>query len=100
MILLQICVEHVQIKKQRNGKLKIINSLRHKKKRTLTKLDALKRKNGSLDYINALNSKIALITFEIKEAVHRELDCKEGAAVRRQKENPMRSIILLNHILL
>ena len=88
MILLQICVEHVPIKKQRNGKPKIINSLRRKKKRTLTKLDALKRKNGSLDHINALNSKIALITFEIKEAVHRELDSKECAAIRRIKENP------------
>ena len=46
------------------------------------------KKNGSPDHINALNSKIALITFEMKEAVHRELDRREIAAVRRIKENP------------
>ena len=52
------------------------------------KLESLKLQNGNADLIQTLETKLALITFEVKEAIMNDLDSREKSVVNKIKENP------------
>ena len=87
--LLQICLICCSRKKISNGRPKALNALRRKKKRVLARYNALLSKsNSNPEHVAALQSKLALICYEIKDEINKSLDRKEALAVYRLKENP------------
>ena len=88
LIILQICLEYVPIKKMRAGKPRLLNALRRKKKRVVKKLESLKLRNGNANQIQTLETKLALITFEVKETIMNDLDSRERSVVKKIKVNP------------
>ena len=87
--LLQICLICCPRKKISNGRPKALNALRRKKKRVLARYNALLSKSHSNpEHVAALQSKLALICYEIKDEINKSLDRKEALAVSRIKANP------------
>ena len=85
--LLQICKKEVPLKKLSTGKPKLLNALRRKKKRLLTRLRAAEL-GGNQQRIAALKDKVALLYYDIKEAIVTNLENREKAAVTKIKSNP------------
>ena len=86
--LFQICKSVVPVKKGPKGKPKALNALRRKKKRLKIRLDAVRKLGSSVPLIRELEDKIALICYEIKEAINQRLDQNECIAVSKIKSNP------------
>ena len=87
--LLQICLICCPRKKISNGRPKALNALRRKKKRVLARYNALLSKSHSNpEHVAALQSKLALICYEIKDEINKSLDRKEALALSRIKANP------------
>ena len=87
--LLQICQICCPRKKLSNGRPKALNALRRKKKRVLARYNALLSKSHSNpEHVAALQSKLALICYDIKDEINKSLDHKEALAVSRIKANP------------
>ena len=87
--LLQICLICCPRKKISNGRPKALNALRRKKKRVLARYNALLSKSHSNpEHVAALQSKLALICYEIKDKINKSLDRKEALALSRIKANP------------
>jgi hypothetical protein len=85
--LFQICQAVVPKKKPSSGKPKALNTLRRKKKKIQTRLSAAIY-GGDQQRIQNLKDDIALICYEIKEAIVHHLDQKEQKAVTKIKTNP------------
>ena len=87
--LLQICLICTPAKKIKSGKPKALNSLRRKKSRLQARLNALES-SGSCppEHIKSVYSKLALVCYDMKEAINQDLDRKESLALLRIKENP------------
>jgi hypothetical protein len=86
--LLQICQSLVPRKRAGTGKPKVLNGLRRKKNRLSARLNALKECNGNPDHIQNVQNQLALIFYEIKEAINLSLDLREKNAVQKIKCNP------------
>ena len=87
--LLQIFLICCPRKKISNGRPKALNALRRKKKRVLARYNALLSKSHSnSEHVAALQSKLALICYEIKDEINKSLDRKEALALSRIKANP------------
>ena len=71
-----------------NGKHRLVNVLRLKKKRLKTRLNALIGNNGSAEHILGLKNKVAMICYEVKECVIKNLNQKEQAAIGKINSNP------------
>ena len=73
----------------KSGKPKALNSLRRKKSRLQARLNALES-SGSCppEHIKSVHSKLALVCYDMKEAINRDFDRKESLALLRIKENP------------
>ena len=85
--MLQLCEEVVPIKQYKKGKPKILHALRRKKKRVLNRLMALRNKKGNPDYIAQLETKLALITYDVREAIDSDLYHRERKIVNKIKTN-------------
>ena len=87
--LLQICQICVPQKKINSGRPKAFNALRRKKKRVLARYNALLSKdNSNPEHVATIKSKLALICYDIKDEINKNLDQKEALAVSRIKTNP------------
>ena len=86
--LFSVCAACVPPKKVGNGKHRLVNVLRRKKKRLKTRLNALIANNGSAEHILALKNKVAMICYEIKECVVNNFNQKEQAAIGKINSNP------------
>ena len=80
--LFQICKSVVPPKKVSTGKPKALNALSRKKKKLQTRLSAVQVLHGTHDQrARELENQIALICYEIKEAINQHLDKREQKAV-------------------
>ena len=87
--LFQICKSTVPKKKLPTGKPKAVNSLRRKKRKLNVRLDAVQSQEYPDEKrTKELKDNIALLCFEIKEAINHSLDYKELKAVEKIKSNP------------
>ena len=87
--LFQICQSVVPLKKVSTGKPKALNALRRKKKKLQNRLAAVHATHGTHDqHAKELENQIALICYEIKEAINQHIDKKEQKAVSKIKSNP------------
>ena len=86
--LFTVCAACVPPKKVGNGKPRLVNVLRRKKKRLKTRLNKLIANNDSAEHILALKNKVAMICYEIKECVINNLNQKEQAAIGKINSNP------------
>ena len=87
--LFQISKSVVPLKKSPTGKPKALNALRRKKKKLRTRLTAVCDVSGSnCQRAKELENQIALICYEIKEAINSHLDSREHKAVSKIKSNP------------
>ena len=76
-------------KKTKSGKPKAFNALRRQKCRLQARLNALKKSKTSLpEHIKSVHNKLALVCYEMKEAINKKLDMRETLAVQRIKSNP------------
>lgn len=88
-IVLQICIICTPVKKAHSGKPRALNALRRKKNRLQARLKALEqRKTSPQEHINNVHNQLALICYDIKDAINRNLDWKELQAVQKIKNNP------------
>ena len=86
--LFQICKESVPVKKIPSGRPRHLNALRRKKKKLEARLNALQNNNGHPAHIKSLKTDLALVHYDIKEAINKNLDFKEQKAVSKIKSNP------------
>ena len=86
--LFQICKASVPVKKVPTGRPRQLNALRRKRKKLEARINALQTHNGCPDHIKSLQTKLALIHYDIKDAINRNLDFKEQKAVNKIKTNP------------
>ena len=87
--LFQICKSVVPPKKVSAGKPKALNSLRRRKKKLQTRLSAVQAIHGTQDQrARELQNQIALICYEIKEAINQHLNMREQKAASKIKSNP------------
>ena len=86
--LFQICSSVVPKKKKPTGRPRALNALRRRKKRLKARLRALEQSNGDPGRISQIKNDIALICYEIKEAIVKRLDQREKNAVSKIKANP------------
>ena len=86
--LLQICLICCPRKNISYGRPNALNALRRKKKRVIARYNALLSRNHSNpEHVAALQSKLALICYEIKDEINKSLD-RKALAVSRIKANP------------
>ena len=88
LVILQLCTEFVPVKKKKTGRPKQLNSLRRKKKRVMNRLAALRLRNGNYNHISCLESKIALITYEMKEVILNDQKRRENFIIEKLPDNP------------
>ena len=89
LTVLQICLIFTPAKRQSFGKPKALNALRRKKSRLIARLKALEeRKTSPPEHLDNVKNKLALICYDIKEAINQDLDRKELQAVQKIKKNP------------
>ena len=89
LTLLQICQIFTPTKKAKSGKPKALNALRRKKSRLQARLNALeKSKTCPPEHRKSVNNKLALVCYDMKEAIMQSADRKESLAVQRIKDNP------------
>ena len=85
--LFQVCSSSTPFKKIQTGRPKQIHALRRKKKRLQARFNAISS-HGQLDHAQNVKEKLALVHFDIKDAICKDLDRKEQKAVARIKSNP------------
>ena len=88
LVVLQICLEFVPFKRFVTGRPQQLNALRRRKRRLLNRLNKLKMENGNPNHVLCLESKIFLISYEIKEVIMNHLSHRENTAVQKIKTNP------------
>ena len=88
LIMLQICLQWVPVKKQYSGKPKELHALKRKKRRIIRKIEANKARNGNPDHLTDLELKLNLVIYEMKEAICKSLDDREKRIVSKIKDNP------------
>ena len=88
MVLLQLCSDLVPTRKPRTGKPKVLNALRRKKKRIAIRLSKLRLREGNPYQISCLETKLALITYEMKEVITNDIKKRENHAISKIKINP------------
>ena len=85
--LLNICKNHIPVKKRGTGRPHALNSLRRKKKRLKARYQAIER-FGNPAHAKQLKTKLALVCYDIKEAINKDLDHKEAKAIEKIRSNP------------
>ena len=85
--LYNICVSLVPMKKASTGKPKAFHALQRKKKRLFARLEAVS-KFGNSNHAQALKRKLALVSYDLKEAIANNADYQELKAVKKIKANP------------
>ena len=85
---MQICQECVPTNKLNAGKPKILNALRRKKKRLIDRVEKLKIIRANPAHISEVQTKVDLVTYEIREAIHDNLNYQESIALSQIKVNP------------
>lgn len=83
-IILNICQKHVPKRRLRTGKLRILNTLRRKKKRLEKRLSNSTEANVR----TRLERELALVYYQIKEAFNDKKDKEEKSAISNIKKNP------------
>ena len=86
--LLEICKECVPPKKVPTGRPKQLHALRRKRKRLEGRISALEANNGNPSHITNVKNKLALVQYDIKDAINKDLERKECKAVEKIKSNP------------
>ena len=85
--LLDICKVHAPVKRRRTGRPHVLHALRRKKKRLTARYNAVLNR-GDITLANNLKLKLALLCYDIKEAINNDLDRKESSAVEKIRSNP------------
>ena len=85
--LLAICKANVPVKKMRTGRPQALNKLRRKKKRIQARYEAVS-KHGNPEHAKNLKKQLALLCYDIKEAITNGLEQKEVRAITKIKSNP------------
>ena len=85
--LFKICSASVPAKKLPSGRPKHLNALRRRKKRLEARLNAVSQ-NGNLHHAQNIQTQLALLHYDMKDAICKNLDQKEMKAVNRIKSNP------------
>ena len=85
--LYQICQASIPQKKVGTGKPKALNALRRRKKRLNARYNAI-LEHGNAEHAKNIQNKLALVCYEMKEAINKNLDMKELRAVQKIKSNP------------
>jgi hypothetical protein len=87
--LFEICHSTVPPKKRSStGRPKALNALRRRKGRLKSRMTALISKNGDPQHIQSVKNQLALICYDMKEAINKSLDLQEQKAVQKVKTNP------------
>ena len=86
-ILKQLCEIHIPKRKRRTGKPKLANALRRRKGRLVKRYKKMKSL-GNEEQIRRIETKIHLISYEIKDVYSQDLDKREIYAISNIKENP------------
>ena len=85
--LMQVCSASVPVKKPPSGRPKHLNALRRKKKRLEARLSAVTQR-GNIQQTQFVEDQLALLHYDMKDAICKNLDQKEMKAVNRIKSNP------------
>ena len=85
--LFNICKVHIPVKKRRTGRPHVLNALRRRKKRLTARYQAV-LKFGNPVHAKNLKIKLALVCYDIKEAINKDLDRKEAKAIEKIRSNP------------
>ena len=85
--LYDICTSLVPVKKSSTGKPKALHALRRKKKRLTFRLDAISN-CGNPNRVQTIKRQLALVCYDLKEAIINNADYQELKAVQKIKTNP------------
>ena len=83
----KVCSESVPTKKPPSGRPKHLNALRRRRKRLEARLSAVSQR-GSILQAESIKAQLALLHYDMKDAICKNLDQKESKAVGRIKSNP------------
>ena len=84
--LIQVCSASAPVKKPQSGRPKHLNALRRKRKRLEARLSAVSQR-GNSQQAHCIETQLALLHYDIKDAICKDLDQKEMKAVNRIKTN-------------
>ena len=87
MVLFQVCEICIPARRPKSGKPKMLHALRRKKKRLFNRLSGAKSTGNSFQ-VEALERKISLVSFEMREAINHNLRLRESLAISQIKSNP------------
>ena len=87
LTLLQVCQEVIPRKRPKTGKPRILNALRRRKKRVLARLNKIENYDNREHIVN-LERKLALISYQMKEAFDESAETRECLAISNIKSNP------------
>ena len=82
-----ICASVVPVKNSSTGKPKALHALRRRKKRLTVRLDAV-LSCGNPDRAQKIKRQLALVSYDLKEAIIESADHQEMKAVEKIKTNP------------
>ena len=87
-LLLSICKEIVPKRLIKRGKPRIVRGLRRKRRRLNKRIDHLIAIQGNMEHVQQLQRKVYIITYDIGQEIHRDLDQREVRIINKIKDDP------------
>ena len=86
--LLSVCKRIVPKRQPKRGKPRLVQTLRRKRRKLKKRIEYLMAIQGNIEHVQQLRRKVHLITYDIGQAVLKDLDLREIRIIGKIKDNP------------